>query len=239
MTPAALSLIEEIQTLRAQLQTQPQRLATLERLQRWQVERLRSTYDDYHRSERYREALEFFVRDLYGPHDFRERDRALHRVIGMWYRLLPERAVVAVTQALELEALSQQLDLRVADALGEATITDTSYAQAYRKANRRRDRQRQIWLILTSGRALDALVAHPWIERALQLARRPARLAGVTSLHEFLARGYAAFAKMQGADELLRVIEQRENAIMRSLFDGVARPFDLGTAKTDAGIASR
>jgi hypothetical protein len=133
----------------------------------------------------------------------------------------------AITRALELEALSQSLDLEVVDRLSDAPLTEAAYARAYRTANRRHDRQRQIWLILTAGRSLDELIKHAWMPTMLRLARRPARLAGVTALHEFLERGYAAFAHMAGAEELLRVIEERETAIMRNLFDGAPDPFTV------------
>ena len=227
MSIPALLLIETIAQQREEVRARPERLAALERLQRWQVDRLRRTYEDYHAQARYKDALDFFMQDLYGPHDFRERDRDMRKVLQTWYRLLPERAMEAVSRALELEALSQALDLDVADALGSQLITQSTYAQAYRTANRRHDRQRQIWLIMSAGRSLDELIHHKWIAAALRLARRPARVAGVLSLHAFLERGYAAFAKMRDAEDLLRIIEQRETAIMRNLFDGNPQPFDV------------
>jgi hypothetical protein len=226
MTIAAQSLIEQIQNARARIRSDSVHAAALMRLQAWQVERLRATYADYHVIPRYRDALDFFAEDLYGPHDFQARDQDLGRVVQTWHRILPARAVDAVTRALELEVLSLSLDLAVVDALGSSSLSPSTYARAYRQAGRRHDRQRQIWLILAAGRSLDELVGHAWVQPMLRMARAPARLAGMKDLHTFLERGYAAFSKMGGAGDLLHAIEHRETEIMKNLFAAAANPFN-------------
>jgi hypothetical protein len=227
VTHPALSLVNSIAETRAQLEREPLKLARLQSLQRWQVQRLQRTYMDYYELPRYRDAIEFFVHDLYGPHDYAQRDRDIQRVIEPWQRILPMRAMQAVATALSVESLTQQLDLAMLDALGERAINQESYAHAYRFVNRRQDRERQIALIVDCGKALDALIANPWVRRALRLAKIPARLANVSVLHEFLERGYEAFEKMGGARELLGVIELRETTIMHNLLVGSADPFSV------------
>ncbi|MET0656626.1 MAG: hypothetical protein ABW110_00510 [Steroidobacteraceae bacterium] len=227
MPESMLPLVTSIARMRQELQQDPERFARLRRVQDWQSHRLSRTYGDFLFHPRYRDALNFFVRDLYGPHDFSQRDRDLQRVLATWERALPDRALNAVRNALELEALTEALDVAVLDALGHRVPDVVSYAGAYRKADRRPDRQRQIWLILSAGRALNTLVGTPWVSGALRLARTPARLAGVHVLHDFLERGYRAFEKMGDAEELLRSIERRETRIMQRLFAGTPAPFDL------------
>jgi hypothetical protein len=224
MTHPVLSLIESIAQTRAAVQADARWAARLYILQRWQVERLLKTYSDFHALPRYVNAIEFFVHDLYGPHDYRDRDRDLQRVLEPWQHILPRRALQAVMAALQLEALTQELDLAVLHALNEKSVDTHSYAQAYRATNRRDDRERQIALIVECGKALDALIANPWVRRALRLAKLPARVAGVNTLHEFLERGYEAFAKMDGASELLQAIELRETENMNNLFAGRIDP---------------
>lgn len=225
MTHPALSLIDSIVETRAQLARDPLKLARLRSLQRWQVQRLRRSYEDLYALPRYRDAIEFFAQDLYGPHVHEQRDAAVKRVLEPWQNVLPRRAMQAVTAALQLEALTQQLDLAVLDALGGCKIESSVYARAYQAVGRRSDRERQIALIVECGRALDALIVNPWVRRALRLATIPARIAGVAELHEFLVHGYEAFAKMNGASDLLRTIEFRETAVMNNLFTGAAEPF--------------
>ena len=147
MRSPTLSLIENIRRSREKVQRHPEQRTRLQRLQQWQLQRLSRTYADFLAEPHYRPALEFFMRDLYGPHDFSQRDRDLEKVLGTWERVLPERGITAIRSALELESLSQSLDIAVVDALGEREPSETSYAAAYRQASRLRDRQRQIWLI--------------------------------------------------------------------------------------------
>lgn len=224
----ALALIERISATRSRVQQDAARRGPLEQLQRWQVERLRRTYADFGRDPRYSAALEFFVGDLYGPHEFSQRDADLRMVLRSWERLVPPRALAAVVAALELEALTLDLDLVMADALESAVVTEDAYTRAYRRTGRRADRERQIRLILDAGRALDQLIHLPVIGAALRMARTPARLAGVMYLHRFLERGYKAFARMKDARPLLAAIEQRELAIMERLFAGEPDPFRIG-----------
>jgi hypothetical protein len=59
----------------------------------------------------------------------------------------------------------------------------------------------------------------------LKLMRRPARMAGLADLQDFLERGFTAFRAMQGADEFLAVVKERETRILNRLFSGAAKPF--------------
>jgi hypothetical protein len=235
MTKSALALVEQIAAVQARLEQEPHKLARLQELQRWQVERLQRTYADCAADPRYRAALEFFMEDLYGPHDFTQRHRDLRKVLHQWERLLGERALQAVLYALELEALSQSLDLAMLAALDAATLTVDSYASAYRRVDRRQDRQRQIWLTLAAGRALAALIEVPAIGVALRAARLPARMMQLSTLQEFLERGYRAFKAMGDARELLRIIERRETSILQRLFARSADPFRIDAAGRTVG----
>jgi hypothetical protein len=49
-------------------------------------------------------------------------------------------------------------------------------------------------------------------------------------LHDFLARGFAAFRGMRGADEFLATIGNRESLINARLFAADPRPFDAERA---------
>jgi hypothetical protein len=222
---SALALIDQIALTRAVIARDRRRLAGVQALQEWQAQRLQRTYADYAAKSRYRAAIEFFLQDLYGPHDFAQRDRDLRRVLQQWERLLPQRALDAVVFALELEALSQSLDVATAAALGDTELTPSSYASAYRQAGRREERQRQIWLTVAAGRALDSMIEAPAVGITLRAARVPARMLGLAALQAFLERGYQAFRRMRGASELLQTIQQRETTIMHRLFAGSSDPY--------------
>lgn len=208
------------------------RLPMLQRLQRWQADRLRVSFARFLADPRTAPAAEFFLQDLYGDHDVSARDRGVERVLPMMQRLLPEHLIETAADAIELAVISHRLDMRVAEALavmadpGQA-ITEDRYAKAYREAGLPRVRQYQIDLVVHIGQALDTAVAKPWLGRVLRMARLPARAAGLQDLQLFLERGFAAFTRLHGADDFLLAVEAEERQISRRLFEGHPQPFAL------------
>jgi len=225
LNPVAARLEQHLRKLRALRGGDTRAPDRLQELKRWQADRLQRTYADFSAQLRYRAATAFFIGDLYGPKDFSSRDQAMLRILPVMARMLPESAVETAALAIELEALSEELDHALAWALVPGPITDSSYAEAYRKSATRADRERQVELIDATGRRLDTLVGKPMVERMLKLMRRPARMAGLADLQDFLERGFAAFRAMQGADEFLATVKRRETQILNRLFSGEARPF--------------
>jgi hypothetical protein len=111
--------------------------------------------------------------------------------------------------------------------LGSERLTVATYADAFRRAGRNAERQRQIEYVSEIGRALDRLTRWPMIGTTLKLMRAPARATGLSALQEFLERGFVAFKHMRGADEFLATITERETALVERLFAGDSRPFEL------------
>lgn len=209
---AALVRLERAQR-RAAAPALQQRLRLL---RDWQAQRLATEYADQREYPRRRDAVGFFLDDVYGARDFAERDvqfaRALHRLRAM----LPMPALQALRDAVELQALTLELDAALAACLDEAAALDASaYADAYREVGRYADRDRQIDLALEIGARLRHLTAHPTIELMLRLAATPARLAGYGALQGFIERGYAAFRRLgPEAAAFLDTIAARERAFL-------------------------
>lgn len=203
-----------------------------EALRAWQARRLARTHADLLEAPRYRAAARFFLDELYCAKDFSQRDAALARLVPMLARFLPRGALETIADAVELDALTERLDLAMAVALEADPLTrglpidDDGYARSYRMAGSRVDRERQIALVGQIGQALDGLVRHPLIGRLLGAMAGPARLAGVYEMHEFLASGFAAFRSMRGADTFLAQIRRRETDLMQRLYAGDPDPFD-------------
>jgi len=200
--------------------------ARLAELQRWQTGRLLRTHVDLSASPRYRAAIEFFFNELYGT-DPTARDHDLQRVHRVMERLLPKQALHALMLAVELEILSQELDADVVRNLRPGPITEDSYADAYRRAGGRAERERQIELLGVIGGFLDGVVKKPIIRRLVHLARGPAHAAGFGALQEFLERGLDAFEGMKGADEFLARLREREWRAMERVFAGEPDPFEF------------
>lgn len=220
-------LIERNTALRGIFASAPELQAKLVELQHWQSRRLLRSHADLHADPRYRAATEFFFRELYGEGDPKGRDRDLMRVQHVMRRLLPPAALHALCLAIELEILSQELDADVTRNLGDGPITDETYAQGYRRANRLPDRERQIALINEIGGYLDRVVRTPVIGALVRLARGPAHAAGFGAMQEFLERGLAAFEAMHGAGDFLSTIRDREVRAMKRIVAGEPDPFEF------------
>jgi hypothetical protein len=217
----------DVAGLRA-LTEHPERRAEL---RAWQAARLERTHADLLASPRYRAATRFFLDELYGSKDFSQRDAELARVIPALVKFLPNSALVTIADAVELDALSERLDLSMvralqADAqLGDQPIDAPAYVRAYCQAGAPADRQRQIELVDHVGRTLDGLVRHPMIGALLKTMARPAQLAGLGAMQDFLSRGFVVFRDMRGADAFLQVLVERETQLMRSFYAGEPEPF--------------
>lgn len=224
---ALANALDRVLRLHAQRAEAPALASMLDRLSAWQGRRLRNTYADLAQEPRYVGAIEFFQNDLYGGGDFARRDADLARVVPVLGRLLPQSVIFTVARAVELNALSHELDRALIVHLpADATaIAVPDYCRAYRKAGEPALRARQIALIGEVGNALDRYVRMPMIGAALTMMRKPARAAGLGALQDFLERGFDAFRRMKGAREFLATIDARERRINDAILAGDDAPF--------------
>ena len=229
-SPAQAALVRELTRVleqHAQRGGNPILGGALDRLRAWQAARLRHTYADLAVDRRYAPAIAFFETDLYGRGDFSRRDTDLMRVVPTLVRVVPEGVVSCIAQAVELNALTHDLDLRVLAALPRADgrFSVAEYCSAYRRAGALGARRRQIELIDEVGHALDRYVRRPLVRTSLAMMRRPARLAGLGALQDFLERGFAAFRTMHGAEAFLSTVNAREKALLDAIMAGDDQPF--------------
>lgn len=191
-------------------------------LRGWQSRRLARTHVELLGSPRYGDAATFFLTDLYGPVDLNARDAGVKRVVPIMARFLTYNGLATVADTVELDALSEDLDCAIVELLGAdiLTMTGPQYGAAYRAVGRRADRERQLNLIRHLGTSLDRLTREPLISTALKMMRKPALLAGLGDLQNFLERGYSSFKKMNGASEFLDMILTREWQMLESVFAG-------------------
>jgi hypothetical protein len=194
-------------------------------LRDWQGARLARTHADLVLDPRFSAAAMFFLGDLYGPTDIGAHIDDIRRVVPVMVKTLPASGLATVARAVELNALSEDLDGAMVEAIGEAAdaIDNATYAAAYAQVGRRDDRRRQLDLIAECGAALDRLTHVRFIGAALKLMHKPAHLAGLGELQEFLERGYEAFGKMRGgAGEFISIVVTRERALSEALINGEA-----------------
>jgi hypothetical protein len=214
--PAALkSHLEFLARLRGAEAPVPARLAEVKR---WQQQRLAATYADLAADDRFARATAFFLEQLYGPKDFSSRDAQMLRIYPAMVRILPASALETAALAIEVDALSEALDRRLAAMVDAGPLDWAAYAKAYRTSSTLAERQRQIALIEGVGQRLERLVRKPIVHSTLKLMRRPARMAGLSGLQNFLEEGFESFRGMNGAAPFLRAIVERETALVTRLF---------------------
>ncbi len=199
----------------------------------WQVQRLTKTYADLLQSKRFSPACHFFMEDIYGPHDFAQRDHDIVRIHDFMLRFLPAGVLGPLTKAIELNSMTMELDdkllrvllddLRVTD-----SITPQQYAHGYRICDNYDDRRRQIEMIGEVGRGIGRLVRIPFLGVTLRLTRGPAQRGGWDEMQGFLERGFSSFKQMGGkSGYFLDTLQQRELQILDQIFAGVDDPFAL------------
>jgi hypothetical protein len=230
LPPAHAALVRELRrtlALNDERAANPIVAGAIDRLRAWQAARLRQTYADLAAQPRYAPAIGFFEQDLYGSGDFSRRDADLLRVVPAMVRVLPQEVVSCVAQAIELNALSHELDLLLLARLprADAAFSVADYCRAYRRAGEFSARRRQIELIGEVGAALDRYVHKRLVRTSLTLMRKPAHMAGLGALQEFLERGVAAFRAMRGAGTFLTTIRERETALLDAIVGGSVDAF--------------
>lgn len=218
---SAESLLTELRAVdaeRARRAADPALQARVQALKGYQQQRFAHTYADLLAAPRYAAATRFFLHELYGPGDYRQRDAQFARVIPTLTRLFPDEVVDTVAKLARLHALSERLDTRMAEHLASPAITAPDYALAWRACGEPDARQRQIELTMAVGDSLDRLTRKPLLRQSLRLMRGPAQVAGLGTLQTFLETGFDTFRAMRGAAEFLSTVRQREDTLARALF---------------------
>jgi len=211
-----LTLVDRERELRAR---DPALSSAVSALKHYQQRRFSHTYGDLLASPRYAAAARFFLDDLYGPRDFSDRDAQFARVIPALVRLFPQEIVDTVDALARLHALSESLDTRMGELLGDISVDAGSYLSAWQRCGEPDARARQIDMTLQIGAALDRLTRRPFLRRTLHMMRGPARAAGLSALQLFLERGFDTFGAMRGAGEFLATVGHRERELANALFE--------------------
>lgn len=203
-------------------------LPEFEELQQWQRARIARSFQDLEQLEACRPAVHFFLSELYGGLDFRERDQDMSKVMPVMIRFLPDRTLATMSEAFELQAISLEFDIRMAAEMargGIAALDMDLYCEVYRAGDDRSGRERQILLIRKLGHDLDNLVKKPWINYLVHLLRGPAHAAGFGRLQEFLENGLDTFRALEDPAFFIETIYEREWGAMEKLFAGARKPF--------------
>ena len=212
----ALSTVAQLRKARA---VNPDLNRRVLSLKDYQARRFSNSYPDLLQAPRYQPATEFFLRELYGPQDFSDRDAQFVKVVPALVRLFPDEVVRTAEHLAKLHALTEQLDSAMASQLSSGTaITRMDYIDAWIACGQPDVRQQQLALTIDIGRSLEKLTRRRTLRHALHLMRHPAKAAGFSALQRFLENGFEAFAQMKGAQTFLTTVEQRELRLANALW---------------------
>jgi len=218
--------LRAVQAERSGASRDPALAAARAALKQFQSQRLSETHADLLAAPDTRDAALFFFEELYGAHDLSQRDTDLGRIVPTMQRLLPVDALHTITEAIALDALSEQLDSAMARRLG-TEVDEARYVAAYRAVGTRAQRERQLELVQALGLSLCDLVRVPLLNTTLKMMRAPARLAGLGDLQQFLERGFNAFKRMKRPQDFVATIVRREGKALENCYAGRRAPFDV------------
>lgn len=187
-----------------------------------QARRFRATYADFMTDARRVPATRFFLEELYGEHDFAERDAQFARIAGALERFFPPALSALAVDLAEIHALTEALDHQMAKhwlALGDGCSAPERYVRSWRLTGQRVDRERQLAVVQHMGQELQKHTRSKSLLLALRMMRRPAQAAGLSALQQFLENGFAAFGTLGDAQAFLTTIAERERYWINALFD--------------------
>lgn len=198
----------------------------------WQARRLKATHQDLHQHPGYHTGLEFLLTDLYAPAGMTRRDDNIDRIFPKMVKWLPDNLLDTFAGLVELNLITQQLDLELTELFHEQGISTTDlptehYCDAYRCSQRLAQRERQIDLVADVGGQLDRYVRNRTLGWLLTMSRAPAEMADLSDLHNFLHRGYTAFRNMDNVEHLIERLVTRERQVMANILSGHPDPFRL------------
>ncbi|MDR7150728.1 hypothetical protein J2W49_002691 [Hydrogenophaga palleronii] len=191
-------------------------------IKRLQAQRFRGTYADFLARPPFAPATRFFLEELYGEHDFSERDRQFGRIAGALERMFPAAVSSLAVDLAETHALTEVLDHELAShwmTQPEDAPAALRYVNSWRRTGAHEDRLRQLTVVQHMGSELQRLTRNPSLRLGLKMMRRPAQLAGLSALQGFLESGFDSFAAMRNPDEFMQAIQMRERHWIDALFE--------------------
>ena len=195
----------------------PELLRQYEQFVSWQNSYMLPFYDEFQQPET-QAAVDFVLTDLTGI-GISSRDQDLSRVVPVMTRVLPDKALQTVAQAMELNSrvLASNLKtcrrLKVSVDLDSGGISEKDYCIAFRETTTFEKCVELVSLVITAGRSLQRIVKIPMMGLTLKTMHYPAHASGLGALQEFLERGYSTFRSIHSLDYFLERLEERMTAL--------------------------
>ena len=200
----------------------PEQARLLAGFRRWRAQRMTQTYQDLKAQAGYQAAVDFLICDLFGAENLVQRGLDMQRAKSVMVRLLPDAMLNTAATALQLTALTVNLDLCITEQLSRLAIepesmTSANYSDCLSEPENIALQRQQIQWVLDVGHGINAVIHKPLIATSLKMCRKPARLMGLGELQDYLERGFYAFKILPNANEFLQIFQQREHAMLENM----------------------
>lgn len=199
-------------------------------VQQQQTQRLRQTHAGLLANANFAPLTEFFLSEIYTGLDLAELAREVEKALPVATRMLPDSVMRTAAIAVEANALTGELDEAVAHHLLELGISqpnDNDIIAAYRACNHYPERYEQMRLLRELGLGLDRYVRSRLITATFKMAARPARMAGLSGLYDFMAKGFAVMKPVKSVADFLDSFIGREKRILDNIAKGHEHPFTI------------
>lgn len=235
--------VARVAGLRATAACTPGLALALSEVKRWQARRFSATYVDLLHAPQYQAAARFFLEELYSEKDYATRDAQFARIASALERLFPQQVVQTAVSLAQLHGVTEALDVALAQHwLAHAELSDVPrYVAAWRAVGQRAERVAQLDSVLMVGHELDRLTRTPGLRLMLKMMSKPAQVAGLGALQNFLELGFDSFAAMGrkngGAQFFMQTVRARETELFALLFDASATTCETEINRTLARAA--
>lgn len=193
-----------------------------------QTTRLRQTHAALLANPVFAPITDFFLSEIYTGLDLAELAREIEKALPVATRMLPDSVMRTAAIAVEANALTGELDEAVARALLNQGVTepaDDDMIAAYRYCAQYGERHEQMRLLRDLGLGLDRYVRSRLITATFKMAARPARMAGLSGLYDFMAKGFAVMKPVKSVADFLDSFIGHEMRILDNLENGLEHPF--------------
>jgi len=189
----------------------------------WQVQYMSPFYEDHRAGQGHAAAVDFFISDLTGINISR-RDQDLAKVVPVMTRMLPDRALQALADAMTLNARVLEINLSICQELFserelDYEISERDYCLACRRASSLEECLELVSLTRLVGEDLRRIIKFPILGVILRAMRSPARLAGFGEMQDFLETGYRTFSAVDDVNRFLDDMSIRTTEIFTSVYN--------------------
>ncbi len=195
---------------------------------RFQVNRLKNSYQDYLEKEEYHKITRFFLNEVYTTKDITERNAGFKKVYQKFKGKVGASLANDLSKLIDLNDLSEHLDQLMVGKLHQMGVgekfSEDEYEEAYYLTDVYSERKEQINLIVKSLRTFHALSKYRSIGLTLSVIRPYALLKGARELMDFMQDGYRVFRSTKDVVPFEKAIQKFELKRLDRIYSLGKRP---------------